>query len=93
MRRSLIPLALVVSLAASSAMAATSSTAVGVVKALDAKACTVTLGTTVFHFAAKCDLSKIKVGEKVEIWFRVVNKVDDATKIAAATAATTTPKK
>ena len=61
------------------------STATGAIKALDAKACTVTLdNSTVYHFDAKCDFSKLKVGEKVSITWTAKNNADWASKIVAA---------
>jgi Cu/Ag efflux protein CusF len=61
------------------------STATGAIKALDAKACTVTLdNSTVYHFDAKCDFSKLKVGEKVAITWAAKDNADWASKIAAA---------
>ena len=58
----------------------------GVIKALSAKACTVTLDNkTTYYFAAKCDFSKLKVGEKVAITWTAKGKKDMASKIAAVT--------
>ena len=57
----------------------------GGTKALDAKACTVTLdNSTVYHFDAKCDFSKLKVGEKVAITWEAKNNQDWASKVVAA---------
>lgn len=85
MRKYLLPLLLVASLGASSVAMAASETATGTIKALDAKACTVTLDNkTVYQFAAKCDFSKLLVGEKVTITFEKKGTVDDASKIEAA---------
>lgn len=59
----------------------------GVIKAINAKAETVTLDNkTVYHFPAKFDLSKVKVGEKVAITWTAKGKKDMATAIAAVTA-------
>lgn len=86
MRNSILSLLVVASLGASSvAMAATDLTATGMIKAIDAKACTVTLDNkAVYQFAAKCDFSKLTVGEKVTVSYTVKGKVDEATKIVAA---------
>ena len=83
MRKFALPLILIASLGATSAMAA-ASTVTGPVASLDAKAHTVTIGKTAYHFPAKYDLSKVTVGEKVTITFTVKNKMDDATKLVAA---------
>lgn len=84
MRSFVLPLILIASLGASSAMAAADQTAKGPIKALDAKACTVTIDTAVYQFPAKCDFSKLKVGENVAITYQVNNNVNDASKIAPA---------
>ena len=66
MRKFALSLALLAAASLSTAALAADSTASGKIKALDAKACTVTLdNSTVYHFDAKCDLSKFKVGEMV----------------------------
>jgi hypothetical protein len=85
MRKIALPLILVASLGATSAMAA-ASTVTGPVAALDAKTHTVTIGKTAYHFPTKYDLSKVTVGEKVTITFTVKNKLDNATKLIAAAA-------
>jgi hypothetical protein len=88
MRKFLIPLLLVASVAAPSlALAATApaNTVNGAIKALDAKDCTVTLdNSTVYHFDAKCDFSTLTVGEKVAITWATKDNADWASKIAAA---------
>ncbi|MEO8758071.1 MAG: hypothetical protein ABI398_10030 [Devosia sp.] len=66
------------------AAAAAPTTTAGTIKALDAKACTVTLDTTVYHFDPKCDFSKLTVGEKVSITWTAKDKADWASKIVAA---------
>ena len=66
------------------AAAAAPTTTTGTIKALDAKACTVTLDTTVYHFDPKCDFSKLTVGEKVSITWTAKDKADWASKIVAA---------
>ena len=85
MRKVLVSLLVVASLGASSiAMAAPADTA-GKIKALDAKACTVTLdNNTVYQFAAKCDFSKLTVGEKVKITADKTGNKEMATAIVAA---------
>ena len=88
MRKLALPLVLALSLGASGvAMAATDTTTDGTIKAINAKACTITLDNkTVYYFAAKCDFSKLKVGEKVAITWHLSKKKDVATKIAPVTA-------
>jgi len=101
MRKFALPLLIVAALSASSAMAATTTAKPapakpvpaaptvtdGTIKALSAKACTVTLDNkTTYYFAAKCDFSKLKVGEKVAITWTAKGKKDMASKIEAATA-------
>ena len=101
MRKFALPLMIVAALGASSAMAATTTAKPapakpvpaaptvtdGTIKALSAKACTVTLDNkTTYYFAAKCDFSKLKVGEKVAITWTAKGKKDMASKIEAATA-------
>ena len=72
-------------LLASTALAAAPSTATGVIAAMDAKACTVTLvDKNVYQFAPKCDFSKLKAAEKVMITFTVAGKVNTATAIVPA---------
>lgn len=61
-------------------------TATGAIVAVDPKACTVTLDKTAYHFGAHCKISKLKVGEKVTITYKVVKTVDWVTKIVKATA-------
>lgn len=88
MRKIFLPVLLVASLGVSSAaMAATMHTTKGAIKALDAKACTVTLvNKDVFHLGAKCDLSKLSVGENVTVTWHVKNKLDWASKIVPTAA-------
>ena len=93
MRKLALSLLLVASLGATSvAMAATTpaapapvmSTATGAIKALDAKACTVTLDSdAVYKFKAKCDFASLKVGEKVTLTY-ITKTTLDASKIVAA---------
>jgi curli biogenesis system outer membrane secretion channel CsgG len=96
MRKLALPLLIVVALGATSAMAATTTPTTpakpavaptvtnGMIKALSAKACTVTLDNkTTYYFAAKCDFSKLKVGEKVAITWTPKGKKDLASKIEA----------
>ena len=85
MRKFALSLALLAAASLSTAALAADSTASGKIKALDAKACTVTLdNSTVYHFDAKCDLSKFKVGEKVAITWSAKNNAVWASKIVAA---------
>jgi|GEM_PF-4954300 len=87
MRKFIIPAILVASLGLSSvAMAAASHVSTGIVKAVDLKAETVTVDKTVYHFAAKFDLSSIKVGEKVDVTWHPYKKIDVGTKIVASVA-------
>ena len=66
MRKLLLPLALAATIASGSfAFAATDHTVTGTLKAIDAKACTVTLGKSVYHFAKGCDFTAFKVGENI----------------------------
>ena len=87
MRKFLIPLMLVASVGVSSVALAAPSTAHGAIQSMDSKACTVTLDNkTTYYFAAKCDFSKLKVGEKVSITWTAKGKKDMASAIVAATA-------
>jgi hypothetical protein len=59
----------------------------GTISKLNAKACTVTLDKkTNYYFAAKCDFSALKVGEKVTITWTAKGKKDMASAIVAAAA-------
>lgn len=92
MRKFALPLALVASLAmGSAAFAATNQTVNGTIRAIDAKACTVTIDKTVYHFAKGCDFAAFKVGEKVAVTGHVYKKMEVGTKLVAA--ATTAPAK
>ena len=63
------------------------TTTTGTISKLSTKACTVTLDKkTTYYFAAKCDFSALKVGEKVTITWTAKGKKDMASAIAAATA-------
>ena len=85
MRKLALSAALLAVAGLSTAALAADSTSTGAIKALDAKACTVTLdNSTVYHFDAKCDFSKLKVGEKVTITWAAKNNADWASKIVAA---------
>jgi Cu/Ag efflux protein CusF len=86
MRKFVLSLAILAAAGLSTvAFAAADNIASGSIKALDGKACTVTLdNSTVYHFDAKCDLSKFKVGEKVAITWAAKNNADWASKIVAA---------
>ena len=78
MRSKLIPAVLAASLAFGGAVFAATSDATGTIKALDAKAMTVTLADgTVYYFGAGVKLDGFKVGEKVMIsWNMMANKHD-----------------
>jgi hypothetical protein len=85
MRKFALSLALLAATGLASGAMAADSTTTGKIKALDAKACTVTLDTsTVYHFEPKCDFAKFKVGEKVAITWATKNNADWASKIVAA---------
>jgi hypothetical protein len=85
MRSFALSLVLLAAAGVSTAALAADSTTSGAIKTLDAKACTVTLdNSTVYHFDAKCDFSKFKVGEKVAITWAAKNNADWASKIVAA---------
>jgi Cu/Ag efflux protein CusF len=88
MRNVFLPVLVAVTLGTSSmamAAAAADLTANGVIKTIDAKACTITLADkSVYQFAAKCDFSKLTVGEKVVITYTKKGTVDEASKIVAA---------
>lgn len=85
MRKFVLPLILVASLGVSSmAMAATAapSTTEGTIKALDAKAMTLTLNDgSVYGLAKTIKLASLKVGEKVKITWTKVGKVDEASAV------------
>jgi hypothetical protein len=92
MHKLTLPLALAAFVATGTlAFAATDHTVTGTLKAIDAKAETVTLGKSVYHFAKGFDLSPFKVGEKVALTYHVSKKLDVGTKLVAA--ATTPPAK
>ena len=87
MRNFILPIIVVAAAgfaSASLAAAAAPTTTTGTIKSLDAKACTVTLDATVYHFDPKCDFSKLTVGEKVAVTWAAKDNADWATKIAAA---------
>jgi hypothetical protein len=92
MRKFLLPLVLVASLATgTAAFAATNSATTGAIKAIDVKAHTVTLGKTVYHFAKTVDLSAFKKGERVTITGHVFKKMEVGVTIVAAPAAPAKP--
>ena len=92
MNKFVLPLALVVSLVAgSAAFASTDHSSTGAIKKLDAKACTVEVGKTTYHFAKGCDFSKLTVGENVTVTGHVYKKMEVGTKIVAAVAAPAKP--
>jgi hypothetical protein len=86
MRKLILPVTIAATLGMSTlAMAVTDTNTTGVIKSLDAKACTVTLDNkTTYHFAKNCDFSKLKVGEKVVVSWHAYKKTDVGTKIVAA---------
>ncbi len=86
MRNIVLPLLLIASLGASSvAMAASPTTTKGVLQAMDAKTCTVTLADkSIYQFAPKCDFSKLKAGEKVAVTWTLNGKINQASAIVAA---------
>ena len=85
MRKFVLPMILVASLGVSSiAMAATAapSTTEGTIKALDAKAMTLTLADgSVYGLEKSIKLASLKVGEKVKITWTKVGKVDEASAV------------
>ncbi len=85
MRKFVLPMILVASLGVSSmAMAATAapSTTEGTIKALDAKAMTLTLNDgSVYDLAKSIKMASLKVGEKVKITWTKVGKVDEASAV------------
>ena len=86
MRKFLLPLALVATLATgTAAFAATNSSTTGAIKALDVKAHTVTVGKTVYHFAKTTSLSAFKVGESVTVSGHAYKKMEVGVTIVAAT--------
>ena len=85
MRKFLLPLALLATLATgTAAFAATNSAVTGKVTAVDMKGETVALGKTVYHFAKGTDLSKITKGESVTIMAHAYKKMEVGISIAAA---------
>ena len=94
MNKFLLPLALVAALATgSAAFAATNTSTTGPLKALNAKACTATVGKTVYHFAKGCDFSKLKVGERVTVTGHAYKKMEVGVTIVAAAPAKPAPAK
>ena len=95
MRKFLLPLALVATLATgTAAFAATNSSTTGVIKAIDAgKAHTVTLGKTVYYFPKTVDLSAFKKGENVTISAHAYKKMEIGVSIVAAAPAKPAPAK
>lgn len=85
MRKFVLPLILVASLGVSSmAMAATvaPSTTEGTIKALDAKAMTLTLADgSVYNLAKAIKIASLKVGEKVKITWTKVGTLDEASAV------------
>jgi hypothetical protein len=92
MRKFLLPLALVATLATGTAAFATTNSAVtGTVTAVDVKGETVALGKTVYHFAKGFDLSKITKGEKVTIMAHKYKTTEVGVSIVAAAPAPAKP--
>lgn len=86
MNRFIGPIVLLVAfVGTSSAVVAAHSVAKGVVQSVDARACTVTLADkTVYSFGTHCNLSRVKVGEKVAISWSMKGKVMTASQLVAA---------
>ncbi len=61
-------------------------TVTGAITAIDTKAHTITINKVAYHVSSKFDLSKLKVGENVTVTYKVVKKVDWATKIVVVKA-------
>ena len=94
MRKFLLPLALVATLATgTAAFAATARAVTGTVTKVDLKGETVTLGKVAYHFAKGFDLSKITVGEKVTIMAHKYKNTEVGVSIAAAAPAKPAPAK
>jgi len=92
MRKFLLPLALVATLATGTAAFATTNSAVtGKVTAVDIKGETVSLGKVVYHFAKGFDLSKITKGESVTIMAHKYKNTEVGVSIAAAAPAPAKP--
>ena len=85
MRNVILPLILVASLGVSSiAMAAAPTVSEGTIKAMDAKALTLTLNNgSVYKLAKTIKLSSLKVGEKVKVTWSKVGKIDEASAVVA----------
>jgi hypothetical protein len=84
MRSKLIPAVLAASLAFGGAVFAASSEATGTIKAVDAKAMTVTLEDgTVYTFPASVKLDGFKVGEKVTISWEMKGTAHEGSAIKA----------
>lgn len=83
MRKFVLPLILLASLGASSmAMAASASTAEGTIKALDAKAMTLTLNNgSVYGLPKAIKLASLKIGDKVKVTWSKVGKLDEASAV------------
>jgi Cu/Ag efflux protein CusF len=83
MRKFVLPLILVASLGATSLAMAAGQNAQGIVKAVDAKAMTLTLGDgSIYKLPARFKVADLKTGEKVKLSWQKVGKVNDATSIA-----------
>lgn len=83
MRSYLVPLALAASIAAAPmAFAAAAQSSTGAIKAYNAKAHSITLadGTT-YMLPANYKAPKLKVGEKVQISWRMKGEMHDATQV------------
>lgn len=84
MRKVLLAAAIATSVLSAPAFAA-DTTATGAIKALDAAKCTITLADgKVYQFAAKCDFSKLKAGDKVVITYVTKGTENDASKVVPA---------
>ena len=84
MRKFILPLILIASLAAPSLAMAAASTAEGTIKSLDAKAWTLVLNDgTSYTLAKTIKVSDLKVGEKVKITWSKMGTVNEASAIVA----------
>ena len=85
MRSKILPLVLIAGLSLSGAAFAASTDTTGVIKAIDAKAMTLTLEDgTVFKLPADFKADSVKVGEKVTVSWDAKGDEKDATKVVEA---------
>jgi hypothetical protein len=82
MRKFVLPLILVASLGASSLAMAAASSAQGTIKAIDAKALTLTLDNgTVYKLPASFKVADLKTGEKVKVTWQKMGTANDASAV------------